>query len=162
MSTIKNIAGLDQLAQALRELPAAVERKRLAKPVSDGAALIRDEAKSLAPVAVEVGKGDAPAGTLKAAILLAHIPGDRLTATYAVWVRHGKKFQHMGKSGANGDAFYWTFVEFGTSEMAAQPFMRPAYETRKNQALDVIIDGLRYGIDAEAALLSWSKPAPVV
>lgn len=160
MSTIKYIAGLDQLARVLRELPPAIERKRLAKPVSDAAALIRDEAKRLAPVAIEVGKGDPPPGTLKAAILLAHIPGDRLTATYAVWVRHGKKFQRMGKSGAkNGDAFYWTFVEFGTSKMHAQPFMRPAYETRKNQALDVIIDGLRYGVDAEAALLTWSKPA---
>jgi HK97 gp10 family phage protein len=158
LSTIKHIAGLDQLARALRELPPAIERKRLSKPVSDGAALIRDEARRLAPQAVEVGKGDAPAGTLKKAILLARIPGNRLTATYAVWVRHGKKFQHMGKKGINGDAFYWTFVEFGTSRMDAQPFMRPAFETRKNQALDLIIDGLRYGVEAEAALLSWSKP----
>lgn len=156
---IKYIAGLDQLARALRELPPAIERKRLAKPVSDGAALIRDEAKRLAPEAVEVGKGHPPPGTLKAAILLAHIPGPKLTATYAVWVRHGKKFQHVGKSGANQDAFYWTFVEFGTSKMAAEPFMRPAFESRKNQALDLIIDGIRYGVEAEAALLSWSRPA---
>lgn len=159
MSAIKYIAGLDQLAKALRELPPAIERKRLAKPVSDGAALIRDEARRLAPVAEEVGAGHPPPGTLKKAILVAHVRGPALTATYVVWVRHGKKFQHVGKSGANKDAFYWTFVEFGTSKMAAEPFMRPAFETRKNQALDVIIDGLRYGVDAEAALLTWSKPA---
>lgn len=33
-----------------------------------------------------------------------------------------------GKNNPGGDTFYWRFVEFGTEENSAQPFMRPALE----------------------------------
>jgi len=34
--------------------------------------------------------------------------------------------------GPVGDAvFYWFFVEYGTSKMAAQPYLRPAYDNNK-------------------------------
>lgn len=32
----------------------------------------------------------------------------------------------------NREAYYWRFVEFGTSRMAAQPFFRPAAEQERN------------------------------
>jgi HK97 gp10 family phage protein len=33
-------------------------------------------------------------------------------------------------------AFYGRFVEFGTSKMAAQPFLRPAYDAARSKAID--------------------------
>jgi HK97 gp10 family phage protein len=36
------------------------------------------------------------------------------------------------------DAWYAHFVEFGTSKMAARPFMRPAFESRKAGAVEAI------------------------
>lgn len=33
------------------------------------------------------------------------------------------------------EAFYWRFLEFGTSKMAARPFLRPAYDAARLKAL---------------------------
>lgn len=32
----------------------------------------------------------------------------------------------QGKNNPGGDTFYWRYIEFGTSKVAARPFMRPA------------------------------------
>jgi HK97 gp10 family phage protein len=32
--------------------------------------------------------------------------------------------------------WYWKFVEFGTEKMAARPFIRPAFEAMKMDALE--------------------------
>jgi HK97 gp10 family phage protein len=48
-------------------------------------------------------------------------------------------------------AYYWKYLEFGTSRMAARPFMRPAFEANKMDALNRIIESLRVQIDKAAA-----------
>jgi HK97 gp10 family phage protein len=35
------------------------------------------------------------------------------------------------------DAYYWWFLENGTSKMPAQPYLRPAFEMKKEQAFQV-------------------------
>ena len=35
-------------------------------------------------------------------------------------------------------AFYGRFVEFGTSKMAAKPFLRPAYDAARAKALKAV------------------------
>lgn len=47
----------------------------------------------------------------------------------------------VGGSSSNpgGDTFYWRFVEFGTSRVAARPFMRPALEESISEATAVFI-----------------------
>lgn len=36
--------------------------------------------------------------------------------------------QDKGGGGSGGDTYYWRFLEFGTSKMPAQPFLRPAMD----------------------------------
>lgn len=36
--------------------------------------------------------------------------------------------QGKGGGGSGGDTYYWRFLEFGTSKMPAQPFLRPAMD----------------------------------
>jgi HK97 gp10 family phage protein len=43
-------------------------------------------------------------------------------------------------------AYWGLFNEFGTSKMAAQPFMRPAFDTKRREALDAFIAAIRAGI----------------
>ena len=53
-------------------------------------------------------------------------------------VKQIKKFKaETGKMGAlnPNDPYYWWWVEFGTSKMAARPFLRPAFNTTKDQQL---------------------------
>ena len=44
--------------------------------------------------------------------------------------------------GWTADAFYGRFLEMGTSKMAARPHLRPAYEAKKNQVVQVMIETL--------------------
>jgi HK97 gp10 family phage protein len=44
--------------------------------------------------------------------------------------------------GPTRDGYYGMFNEFGTKKMAAQPFMRPAFDAGANQALATIKDNL--------------------
>ena len=55
-------------------------------------------------------------------------------------MRSGKRQQAVkrGKNVLNLDAYYGAFVEFGTSKMAARPFMRPAFETRRDYAIEAM------------------------
>lgn len=45
------------------------------------------------------------------------------------------------------NAFYWRFVELGTSKMAAAPFIRPAYDARQEDAVKVAFDTANRAID---------------
>ena len=51
-----------------------------------------------------------------------------------MWVgpRYGKK------AVGDNDAWYFHFLEFGTSKMSAQPFIRPAYDATKNMIQRII------------------------
>jgi len=46
-----------------------------------------------------------------------------------------------------GDFFYAHFIEFGTAKMAAKPFMRPAFDTNKERAVEVMKTTLAKGIE---------------
>lgn len=48
-----------------------------------------------------------------------------------------------GKELPGGETWYWRFVEFGTSKMAARPFMRPAMEAGAQDAVDEVAESLR-------------------
>ena len=43
-----------------------------------------------------------------------------------------------GPGNLSQDAWYWRFVEFGTVKMPARPFLRPAFEGKKREAVQAI------------------------
>ena len=43
--------------------------------------------------------------------------------------------------GARVDGWYGHFIEYGTPKQAAQPYMRPAYESTKNEVTEKLIKG---------------------
>jgi HK97 gp10 family phage protein len=146
-----HVQGLDQLARALKELPQRVARGGLRAAVYAGAKVIRDEARLKSPVAIaSLGANQPPPGTLKRSVIMKQIPerSDNVKQTFYVTVRHGKKYRKQGKKGTlSQDAWYWRFVEFGTVKMAARPFLRPAFENKKRQAVDTIKDRLSERIE---------------
>ena len=154
-ATLK-VDGLDVIRRALLELPDRLATNSLASAVNAGAAVIRDEARALAPEYTgPVSKGHPPPGTLRRSIIVKSI---RELSTYYrkvsyVTVRHGKKYQDVGKRHANLDAYYWRFIEFWTTHAAARPFLRPAFESLKYQAVQTIKDGIAQGVEEEATKL---------
>lgn len=154
-----HIDGLEGIEQKLRELPDKVERKHVRAAVSAGSGIVRDEMRERAPVYLEVdhagrpkpvAAGHPPPGTLKRSVYRKFVEQHNGRTKYVVGVRHGKKMQSVGKRGTNLDAFYFFMVEFGTVHMPKEPFMRPAFDAKKYEALDAMVKRLQQGVSEEA------------
>jgi len=122
-----------------------------------GARIIRDEAKAKAPIFDserarrafksrrfnQAGRGLSQSQevrvprNLKSNIVASYAKGMPLTVLVRVRTRTYIFEGGRGnfKSNVVGNPNYWWLVEFGTSKMAARPFMRPAFEAKKSQAL---------------------------
>jgi HK97 gp10 family phage protein len=154
--TVK-IEGLKALDRALRELPDRIANRGLRASVYAAAKIVRDEARVRAPKAAQsLGANQPPPGTLRRSVILKHIRelSGNGRQTYYVLVRHGKKYRKQGKKGnLSQDAWYWRFVEFGTRKMAARPFLRPALESKRREAVNALKKRLTERIDIEAKAL---------
>lgn len=156
MADLQHVAGLADLKRALELLPQRVAKNALRGAVNAGATVIRKEAAMLAPVRT---------GRMKRAVYQKWIreQSGPTQATYYVAVRAGKQYRAITKRRrvkgqtvvvtSNQDAFYWKFVEFGTSKMSARPFLRPAFEVRKSEAVERIKSYLAERIVSEAEKL---------
>lgn len=153
MAELQHVAGLKELQAALKELPQRIARNVLRGAVGAGAAVIRNEAKARAPISTgDRGAGHPSPGTLRRAIYQKQIRelSSAVKQTFYVGVRKGKQYRGQGKKGnLSQDAYYAKFVEFGTAKMAARPFMRPAFEAKKGEAVQAIKDYLAKRIPEE-------------
>lgn len=139
------VEGLKELDRLLRALPEKVAGNALATAVSAGARVIRDEAIARAPV---------DTGALKSQIFTKRLRSSSAAEKMSiVGVRGGlakyantKKNRRSGKAGqaykTDGKTFYWKFIEFGTSKMAAKPFLRPAFDAKEHEAVKAMTDKL--------------------
>ena len=162
MQAVVKIRGLAEIKDAFAQLPAKVNRKVLNDGLIAGARLVRDEAKRRVPL-LKFPDPRRLRGALQRAIHAGRVrPEGRAAAS--VWIRvrsltksqvaRFKRAQLKGgkrvKAALNpNDPFYWRFVEFGTSKMAARPFMRPAFEARKHAMVDKAITVFRDRVQAE-------------
>lgn len=146
--TVK-VEGLRQIADALNKLDKKVSTKIARKAARAGALLIRDEAKRRVPV---------DTGLLKQNIVVKKFRdrgegnvryGIGLISSKAVY-RDNKVNRRKGRVGQSyyrDKTFYGHMVEFGTIKMKAKPFLRPAFETQKEKAVDVVKQTLLEELD---------------
>lgn len=137
-----DFSGLNDIAKELELLSKAESRQVLRRSVRAGAEVIQQEVADSAPeltgklkrnIVVLFGKGapgDAVAGI--------HIRGTN--------PKTGNSDNTM-KTGSPNNAFYWRYLEQGTSKMAAHPFVRPAYEKKQEEAARAAFDELNRAID---------------
>lgn len=148
------IQGLKELNEALKLLPDRVAKNVLRGATNAGATIIRKEAQQRAPIYTgQVAEGHPPPGTLRRAIYQKQISelSGLLKQVFYVGVRRGKN--QRDRKGRSLDAWYWRFVEFGTVKMSARPFMRPAFEAKKQAAVDAIKNYLAERIPREVEKL---------
>ena len=60
---------------------------------------------------------------------------------------NGTNSDNTTKGASRNNAFYWRFIELGTSKMPANPFVRPAYDTNQELAAKAGFDELNKAID---------------
>lgn len=160
------VQGLDGVLEALQALPREVASKNggpARAALARGARIIRDEARRLAPV---------DSGSVRDNIVMKRdtqpqraganeryrvgVRGGSLS-TYSNTARNRRKGVVGQKYEKAGATYYWRFLEFGTAKMAARPFLRPAFETKKEAALKEIVSSLSKGIARLARKLAKAR-----
>lgn len=148
--TVK-VQGLEQLAATLRAMPDKLRRRALRNALAAGGRVFRDEARRLTPALEKP--------VYRANGMIRRAPG---TVRKAITVRTSKLARRRGDVGvfvnvrpAKGalrgankpfDPFYWRFLEFGTSKMAAVGMLTQAAQ-KAAQALQRVELTLKPAID---------------
>lgn len=156
MAETVEVKGLRELRRAMLTLPQKMDQRILNSGLLAGGRLIVADAKQRVAVRTGELRRNIRARSTK--------PFQGMTATVIVGVRKltkkqiaalKKKRNRKGSSLPNpSDPFYWRFLEFGTSKMRARPFLRPAFESKKGQALEVITKQFAKRVEEEAARLA--------
>lgn len=121
-----------ELEQALKGLEPKVAKQIVKKAMRKGMKLIQSAAKDKAPFET---------GQTKKAIKVRAAKLGRKGIGIDVKV---------GEGDYKGETFYASFLEYGTSKMPPKPFMRPAYDSKKDQAENVTMNEIKEIIEQEA------------
>jgi HK97 gp10 family phage protein len=175
------IAGLRELREALlRTIPIEMQGKVLQKSLAAGTKITLAAARANARRGGEKFP-DVITGTLVRAIYAKRSRwGNEPTLEHRIiGVRRGNKYgkNRVSAGRKNMDAYYWKFVEFGHRQgtkttgylqkqgrgaggrssgfVEPQPFMRPAFESTKNQAAVAIRDALKRQVEDAARKARW-------
>ena len=128
-------AGFKGLDADFKLLSQAEQRKVSRKAVRAGAVVFRDAVRANAPVR---------SGVLKRSISVDTVRGSATAGVKFKKVLVKKK----GKKGKHKSVpFYWYFLEHGTSNMPAQPFVRPAFDANVKQAEEAAFNQYLNDID---------------
>jgi len=153
-----NVQGLAEIERKLKLLPERIGNNAMRRALRKGANVIRDAARANAK------RIDDPETREAIYKNIAVAGGGRRRERQAggvmmrVGVRGGAKNYkrkegkyHVGGSKDNpgGDTWYWRLLEFGTSKMAAQPFMRPAAASSAGAAYQAVAAAAPAEIDKE-------------
>ena len=135
------LEGIDELKRALADASATIRKKAVRGALREAGKVIQVAAKAKAPML----KFPAPyrkSGTVKKNILVraskfARRAGDEGVYINVRGIRGAARIAKLGKAGSKNpnDPFYWRFLELGTKKMAARPFLRPAAESKGEEAV---------------------------
>lgn len=120
------IKGLEELIKNLNALPDKLEKRVIRRSVRKGANIIKAKAQDYVPVRE---------GKLKKSIKVSGVKAKPGVIAF--------KIRPTGNKKRGVSVFYDRFVENGTSKMAAQPYMRPAYDEAGEDVLNAVIDDIK-------------------
>jgi HK97 gp10 family phage protein len=139
--------GLDELYRRLQELPVKLEKNIMRGAIRAGTKPIVEEAQRLAPQ-MQVETPWRTPGALKRSIRSMSV---RVQSSGLI--RGGVIAGSRRKTGSGlkrvADVFYAYWLEYGTVKMAARPFMRPAMQSKSQNAVDAMATYIRERIDSE-------------
>lgn len=147
------ITGMEEILKKLKKLPVELRNNLLSGAIRAGAKLVADEARARVPKDSE---------HLKKSILVRKRRSKNKTILHftvapvskVMWKfqdAHGLKHYNYGNIVEEGRSS-WA-VENGASNMPAQPYMRPAFEKKGEEAIDATRKYLAERIDKQIAKL---------
>ena len=147
------VHGLDEIERKLKSLPEKLGRNAMRRALRKGANVIRDAAKANAK------RIDDPKTREQIWQNIAVASGGRKREKEAggvmmrVGVRGGAKPASGDNGTPGGNTTHWRFVELGTSEARAQPFLTPAGAEKAQAAYDAIATDAIKQFDKELSKL---------
>lgn len=143
------VEGLDDLKRAVAELTSDLRRNVIRGALRDAAAPMARQARQNAPTLKTSHPYRLP-GTLKRSIIVkASKRFKGQDGEIGVYIAVRKRKGLGGKAGARNpfDPFYWRFQEFGTGKQTAHPFLKPAFASNAERAIDIFKTRLKKRID---------------
>ncbi len=140
MEITVQIQGLQGVEDALAQAGPKLAKASLRKALKAGAEIFTEETKTRAPVLAEATPRRKP-GELRDSI---DMRIDLSPKQEAGTVRIGPKYEGERK---DSPGLYGMFVEFGSIHGAAQPFMRPGFDSGKEQALESFTEEMKAGVE---------------
>lgn len=138
-----DIKGLDAFLRKMKTVKREIVGKAVRSAANKGMRPVRDAAREKART---FDDPESPSDIAKnIAISTRNKPREGL-AIAKVGVRGGAR-PHKG----NEDTGHWRFLEFGTENMAAQPFMRPALEENIQNVVEAVVNELEPALDKAVA-----------
>lgn len=127
------ITGHKEIDKKLRKLPEKVTKKILRRAMTKALKPVRDTARGYCPV---------DTGKLRDSIKIRAGNRSRLAIKRQVTTSGSDNM-------FSGETYYGGMVEYGTQNMQAKPFMRPAYDAEKDNAKKLAIDEIRKILNEE-------------
>lgn len=155
-----SVEGLDAIKRKMQALPDKVAYNAARRALRKGANVIRDNARA---GAARLNDPKTPENIAKNIVAKAggkKYDKRRGGPAFRIGVLGGardmSKYGELkggGKSNPGGDTFYWRFLEFGTSKMAARPFMRPAMNEGADAAFSATVTAMDVEFSKELSKL---------
>ncbi len=124
MATFVKVEGLDRLNKVLQSLPPKLQRRPLQRALASGGVAF---ARQVRANARRLDDKSTPKAIYKAVT-------NRISPT-RTRKNGGSPVQRvMIRPTAANPVYHWNLLEYGTSKMAARPFMRPAYDQAQGEA----------------------------
>lgn len=143
ISTSLDFSGLADIAKDLETLSRAENNKVLRDATRAAAGVLKEEVENQAPVNTGKLKKNVVVVTQKGRRRGEIVSGVHIRGTNP---ENGNSDNKM-KTDSPRNAFYWRFVELGTSNMPAHPFVRPAFDTRQEEATQAALARMNQAID---------------
>lgn len=125
MAELFKLEGLTETVQAMEQLSKSLQRGVLQRVLRQAAEPVADVATRLAPERT---------GLLAFSIAVSpSLTRSQRREGKGSWVE-----MHIGPAAGSGALYYASFVEFGTVDTRPEPYMRPAWESQKMTALNII------------------------
>lgn len=149
MKTTWKVEGLREMGAAMRELGGPAVTRIASSMTNAGAQVVKVEA-----IHNIERNPSIETGSLKSSVIVKKIPKSqtRLTSEHIVTVRGRGRIIKRGKRKGQREtsAPHAKFVEFGTVNMKAEPFLRPALDQKKEAATQAMKNKGAARIEAEA------------
>ena len=139
MATISGMSGAKELERVLKKLGPKLAERELLKAARAGANVILKEARARAPRGSDPSAASKKYGPLHKNVKVVRMKKTGFSVEMAIH---------------NGKAFWGGFLEWGTKDIAARPWMSPAFDTTVRPALAKVGQRLGKGLEKTAKELA--------